>query len=139
MYKVAIIGSLFLVLCNSLTMLIYGGQRTSSCGLQTRLVPGDEGSCRGCKAGRLLHHEGDTPKNTRTCPLTEGRGGAHADSPRWQERETVPSQRPRLRSIPSGGPGGSRLLQTAEEADALLSRPPHSSRIQSPQEAPPSV
>lgn len=41
---------------------------------------------RGPKAGRLLPHTGNTPKNTSTCPLTEGRGGAQADSPRWQEK-----------------------------------------------------
>lgn len=144
MYKDAIIGSLFLVLCNYLTMLIYGGQRAA---FRQGSYPEVRDPGRGPKAGRLLHHTGDTPKNTRTCPLIEGRGGAHADSPRWQEKgnssllcthvsdplpavvqDATPLQTatqrgadalPRLRSIPSCGPGGCR---SAADSRSMRSR-----------------
>lgn len=60
--KMPSIGSLFLVLCNYLIMLIYRGQRMGS-GLQIRPEPCS--SCRWQKAGRLLYHSGNSPKKTR--------------------------------------------------------------------------
>lgn len=106
-YKDTITGSLVLVLCNYLTLLTYGGQRTGSGGLQTRLGPGSEGPGRERpKAGRLLHHAVTLQK---TCPLIEGRGGAHADSPRWQEKGNSSSLCARVSDpFPAGGPGGGR-------------------------------
>lgn len=85
---------------------------------------------RGPKAGRLLPYAGDTQKNTRTCPLPDGRGGAHTDAPRWQEKGTS-SLLSATSKIHSELWSRRRPLCAdrslfIEEADALLSQPPSS-------------
>lgn len=112
MYKDAVTGSLFLVLCNYLTMPIYGGQRTGSGGFRQGLYlkcgilvedPRLEGSCT----------TGDTAKNARTRLPTEGRGGAHADSPRWQEKGNSSSLSADSDPFPAVVQEEAALLQTA--------------------------
>lgn len=69
---------------------------------------------RGPKAGGSCT-TGDTAKNTRPCPLTEGRGGAHGDSPRRQEKGASSSLSAISDPFPAVIQEEAALLQTAAQ------------------------